>query len=251
MELKVDAVANRCIYTGHWQVLFPFFDTLLSTEVRVATDAARLTRHSRGSMRLILYYVLDAFSLTARKHCFLRVVQRLFASFTAIICHCCAVKSRVTYLSLLDLDMELLASASPPLRYEDHYLSSLVVAEVEISLQSDDSYNSTNWNPPTTFEDISILEDPTPVWPGGPPPWWQNDLADEIYDNLKKSETEFPDIGLESPNLGDRPSLVHYICYVADCLNMTNATKFLAVRLLDGHMHVATHITTVYDSKSA
>ena len=72
--------------------------------------------------------------------------------------------------------MKLVASASPPLRYEDHYLSSLVGAEVEISLQSDDSYNSTNWNPPTTFEDISILEDPTPVWPGGPPPWWQNEI---------------------------------------------------------------------------
>ena len=126
------------------------------------------------------------------------------------------------------------ASDSPPaLHYEDHYLSSLIGSEVEISLQSDDCCN---WYPPTTFENISILEDPTPVWPGGPPPWWQNDLADEIYENLKKREIEFPDIGLESPNLCDRPSLVYYICYVADCLNMTNATKFLAVRLLDGYM---------------
>lgn len=131
---------------------------------------------------------------------------------------------------------QLAASASPALRYEDHYLSSLIGSEVEISLQSDESYSSTNWSPPTTFDNIAILEDPTPVWPGGPPPWWQNDLADKIYENLKKSETEFPDIGLESPNLGDRPSLVYYICYVADCLNMTNATKFLAVRLLDGYM---------------
>ena len=131
---------------------------------------------------------------------------------------------------------QLAASGSPVLRYEDHYLSSLIGSEVEISLQRDDSYNSTNWNPPTTFDNISILEDPTPVWPGGPPPWWQNDLADEIYENLKKSETEFPDIGLESPNLCYRPSLVYYICHVADSLNMTNATKFLAVRLLDGYM---------------
>ena len=133
--------------------------------------------------------------------------------------------------------MKQLVNVSPALRYEDHYLSSMVGSEVEISLQSDDSYNSTNWSPPTTLtENISILEDPTPVWPGGPPPWWQNDLANEIYENLKKSETEFPDIGLESPNLCDRPSLVYYICYVAESLNMTNATKFLAVRLLDGYM---------------
>ena len=128
------------------------------------------------------------------------------------------------------------AVSAPVLHYEDHYLSSLIGSEVEISQQCDDGYNNTNWNPPTTFENISILEDPTPVWPGGPPPWWQNDLAGEIYVNLKKREMEFPDIGLESPNLYDRPSLVYYICYVADCLNMTNATKFLAVRLLDGYM---------------
>ena len=151
---------------------------------------------------------------------------------------CCIFK----IVNSLNFNMKHLPTVSagsisaPALHYEDHYLSSLIGSEVEISLQSDDSYNNTDWNPPTTFENISILEDPTPVWPGGPPPWWHNDLADEIYENLKKREIEFPDIGLESPNLYDRPSLVYYICYVADCLNMTNATKFLAVRLLDGYM---------------
>ena len=212
-----------------------WLDTLLSNEVSVATDAAGQMRHLRGTMSSMLYYVSDAFSLTAREALLSSscsaIICKFYSHYLRLLC-----RKEVIHWSLLDLDMKQLASASPALRYEDHYLSSLVGSEVEISLQSDDSYNSTNWNPPTTFENISILEDPTPVWPGGPPPWWQNDLADEIYDNLKKSETEFPDIGLESPNLGDRPSLVYYICYVADCLNMTNATKFLAVRLLDGYM---------------
>ena len=191
--------------------------------------------HLRGSINLMLYYVSDAFSLTAREALLspscLAIICKFYSDYLQLL-----YRKQATYWGLLDLDMKLLASTSPALRYEDHYLSSLVGSEVEISLHSDDSYNSTNWNPPTIFESISILEDPTPVWPGGPPPWWQNDLADEIYENLKKSETEFPDIGLESPNLSDRPSLVYYICYVADCLNMTNATKFLAVRLLDGYM---------------
>ena len=39
----------------------------------------------------------------------------------------------------------------------------------------------------------------------GPPPWWENDYAGHIYENLKKSENESPDIGFESPNLYDRP----------------------------------------------
>ena len=212
-----------------------WLETLLSNEVSVATDAAGQARHLRGTMSSMLYYVSDAFSLTAREALLSSscsaIICKFYSDYLRLLC-----SKEVIYWSLLDLDMKQLASASPALRYEDHYLSSLVGSEVEISLQFDDSYNSTNWNPPTTFENISILEDPTPVWPGGPPPWWQNDLADEIYDNLKKSEIEFPDIGLESPNLGDRPSLVYYICYVADCLNMTNATKFLAVRLLDGYM---------------
>ena len=99
------------------------------------------------------------------------------------------------------------------------------------SAKSDESWN------PTTLEETYILEeDPSPVWPGGPPPWWENDYAGDIYENLKKSENEFPDIGFESPNLYDRPIRVNYICQVADTLSMTNATKFLAVRLLDGYM---------------
>jgi len=128
--------------------------------------------------------------------------------------------------------MEELMEFSAIRHYDVHSISLTIGSEVEIAVQNSDE----RWNPPT-LEDTCILEeDPSPVWPGGPPPWWENDYAGDIYENLKKSENEFPDIGFESPNLYDRPNLVNYICQVADTLSMTNATKFLDVRLLDGYM---------------
>ena len=113
--------------------------------------------------------------------------------------------------------------------YDVHTMSLTIGSEVEIPVQKSDEC----WNASTceVWE-----EDSSPVWPGGPPPWWENDYASHIYENLKKSENKFPDIGFESPNLYDRPYLVNYICQVADMFGMTNATKFLAVRLLDGYM---------------
>ena len=132
-------------------------------------------------------------------------------------------------LAIVHVDTSAYAQATV-LHYEDHNVSLTIGSEVEIPVQKSDE------NPPM-FEDTYILEeDPSPVWPGGPPPWWENDYAGDIYENLKKSENEFPDIGFESPNLYDRPNLVNYISHVADTLGMTNATKFLAVRLLDGYM---------------
>lgn len=124
--------------------------------------------------------------------------------------------------------MKELMDASAVLHYEDYNVSLMIGSEVEITVQESDS--------PVATEEANTSDDPTPVWPGGPPPWWENDYAGDIYENLKRSENEFPDIGYESPNLYDRPNLVNYIYDVANIFKTSDAAKFLAIRLLDGYM---------------
>jgi len=136
--------------------------------------------------------------------------------------------------------MEELMEFSAIRHYDVHNMSLTIGSEVEIAVQKSDQ----SWNRSAHKETYVLEEDSTPVWPGGPPPWWENDYAGDIYENLKKSENEYPDIGFESPNLYDRPNLVNYICQVADAFGMTNATKFLAVRLLDGYMDKHSIITS-------
>ena len=137
--------------------------------------------------------------------------------------------STVAICNTIFAAMKELVDVSAVLHYEDHNVSLTIGSEVEITVQESE-------NPPALEGTNTLEEDPTPVWPGGPPPWWENDYASEIYENLKKSENGFPDIGCESPNLYDRPNLVNYIYGVADVFETSIATKFLAVRLLDGYM---------------
>ena len=67
-------------------------------------------------------------------------------------------------------------------------------------------------------------------------PWYENKLVVAIFLNLKQSEMNFPSINMESPDLSQRPFLVNYISHVSECLQLSNSTRYLAVRLLDGFM---------------
>jgi len=67
-------------------------------------------------------------------------------------------------------------------------------------------------------------------------PWYENKLVVAIFLNLKQSEMNFPNLNMESPDLSQRPYLVNYISHVSECLQVSNSTRYLAVRLLDGFM---------------
>ena len=155
-----------------------------------------------------------------------RVQERLKRELLAVLVNLFARNCSTVTICNIIFVMKELVDVSAVLHYEDYNISLTIGSEVEVTVQDPPALEGTN----------TLEEDPTPVWPGGPPPWWENDYAGDIYENLKKSENEFPDIGYESPNLYDRPNLVNFIFDVADVFEASFATKFLAVRLLDGYM---------------
>ena len=66
--------------------------------------------------------------------------------------------------------------------------------------------------------------------------WWQEPIAEDIFENLRIKEKQVPPYLTQSPQIGVRRYLVDWLSLICDVYHICSTARYLTVTLLDYFM---------------